>query len=1206
MSSALSEDERARRAAQRVFDRPLLLEAGAGTGKTTTLVARILSWCLGTGWQRTVEVLPDDGHDEHEIAAETLQGVVAITFTEAAAAEMAARLAAGLAQIIDAAEQTVIGFDPASLPDGVDAAERRRRAGHLLGAFDHLTVGTIHAFCYGLLKTYSLEARLHPELTVDAEGRELEAIGRLAVEQWVQRAYSAGEDTPFLALAARGIGPDRLLEAVLRWLTEGPSIGVLAIDPLAPERVEGFLADLGRAVDRLLELAGGRLDELPRDRLAVRVEAALDETGERLAAADDATEGTALDPRIWLELWPGNLLDRLSDWGRGRLRSKEEQACLGDLDGLAPAATAVSDRLRTIRALDPALLEAARRAMIPMLEQIEAEMRSRGVITFSGLLRETLALLERSPTVLERERRRIRLLLVDEFQDTDSVQSRIVRLLALEGEERGRPSLFVVGDPKQSIYAWRNADLAAYEAFEEALLAARGERHVLSRNFRSVPAVLAEVERVVEPVMRYRHGVQPAFHGLESTRRDCDGDADFHPVEYWVSWQPATGDGRLQPTAYSQAQEIEAEAVAADIRRLHERHDLPWSRFAVLFRKSGSQPAFLDALRRADVPFAVTRDRNYYQRREIIEAAAWIRAIVNPNDHLALVTVLRSATVGVPDAALVPLWQQALPRLATEIGGPRDPGPATIREAVESAATEVPPGIPGIERLDGWPENLIAGLAALGRLRRCYRSEPADRFVRCLRTELLIEVSEATRFQGKFRLANLGRFFRRLESALESDEADVHAVLRVLRLGVMEGREAEEATPRDAAEDAVQVMTIHTAKGLEFDHVYLVQLHTGTRSGGDELLEIGEAEPGRWAYHLFGAPTPGYSEVEAHRASSEAAEAVRTLYVAMTRAADRLVLVGSWPETIAPKDPDDARSYVDLVQNRRHHPESLLELANDPRIALEGHFESDGIRWRFPGGEHSFTGGRRSASGADWLPAPAAFDQLVRANHQRRRTARERMQRPWTEAVTGGISERLERLAITFVSAESDRPELHPEARRAARRIGTEIHRCLERWDLGADPAEEAERQRRQLLARLEDRPEEVRRAAVERLDRIASGELLARLLELAPQVVGRELPVLLEPTEGEMPLGCLSGAIDLLYRDPESGELVVADFKTDRIEASELAARATVYRPQEARYARAVRQAFALERSPRTELWFLWPDRLWTADDESPTAEDP
>jgi ATP-dependent exoDNAse (exonuclease V) beta subunit len=111
-------------------------------------------------------------------------------------------------------------------------------------------------------------------------------------------------------------------------------------------------------------------------------------------------------------------------------------------------------------------------------------------------------------------------------------------------------------------------------------------------------------------------------------------------------------------------------------------------------------------------------------------------------------------------------------------------------------------------------------------------------------------------------------------------------------------------------------------------------------------------------------------------------------------------------------------------------------------------------------------------------------------------------------------------------------------------------------------------------------------------LARLADGTLFRRFLSLGPRALARELPVLLPPDDSAV--GYVSGAVDLVYRD-ESGRLVVADYKTDRLEGeSDLAERAAVYAPQEALYARALQEALGLDRPPHTELWFLWPDRLW------------
>src|SRR6185295_5820523 len=154
-------DREARRAAQTRFEAPLVLQAGAGTGKTTTLIARLLAWTLGEGWELAARCLAEravaGGREEEapdRVAAEVLGRIVAITFTEAAAAEMAGRAArelAGLAAGGEAAGWLETGHLP-------PAAERSRRARALLGTLDHLAVRTIHAFCRGLLADHPLEA----------------------------------------------------------------------------------------------------------------------------------------------------------------------------------------------------------------------------------------------------------------------------------------------------------------------------------------------------------------------------------------------------------------------------------------------------------------------------------------------------------------------------------------------------------------------------------------------------------------------------------------------------------------------------------------------------------------------------------------------------------------------------------------------------------------------------------------------------------------------------------------------------------------------------------------------------------------------------------------------------------------------------------------------------------------------------------------
>ena len=205
----------------------------------------------------------------------------------------------------------------------------------------------------------------------------------------------------------------------------------------------------------------------------------------------------------------------MKSWQKDGL-NKGEQKAVAEHDAFLAAAGAFLEAARPLLELDVELLDLGRRVVGRVLARVEALLRHRGVATFSDLLASTSELLS-DPKIAARERGRMRQLLVDEFQDTDREQCAIVAALALTGEER--PGLFLVGDPKQSIFAWRNADLAAFDDFVDRLVDAGGERLALNANFRSHRAILAEVERIVGPVMEQVRGLQPGFEPLEAAGR---------------------------------------------------------------------------------------------------------------------------------------------------------------------------------------------------------------------------------------------------------------------------------------------------------------------------------------------------------------------------------------------------------------------------------------------------------------------------------------------------------------------------------------------------------------------------------------------------------------------------------------------------------------------------------------------------------------
>ncbi|MBI4618171.1 MAG: UvrD-helicase domain-containing protein, partial [Planctomycetes bacterium] len=837
LESAREADREARRAAACDFDRPIALSAGAGTGKTGTLASRAVAWCLGPGWERSERSLgpANDPSGSGAVAARTLERVVAVTFTERAAVEMAERVASAFAKI--RAGEEVEFLPPGALV--VPNAELPRRAASLLASLDRLAVGTIHAFCRRLLATYPLEAGLHPAFEVDAEGTLTRKIAEELVAERLRLAYGDPGDDDWVALASLGKGPDRVAGALASLAASAVPPEVLAEDPLSPERVRETadrLAERVARVHRVLapHFSGGPWGNMKKAMAAYEGLEALRRELALVRSAGDLAELATTDSA-------GTLREVLDKWRKREFTQTEGKRLDAEAD-LPESCEELLSALSHFARLDPALFAPARRVLASLLAETVRRMRARGVQTFSGLLAGARDLLARHPQVLARVRGGIDQLLVDEFQDTDPIQCEVFGRIALEGPRDERPGLFVVGDPKQSIFGWRSADLAAYEAFVRRLEDEGGCRHELVVNFRSAPPILEEVERTLRPLLVERAGVQAPFQVLVPAPQN-EGKSGFHdgdrrPVEHWVSWDPGEGGGPR--TGHDRAREIEAAAVASDLALLHAA-GVEWKRAAILVRTTGVLETYLEPLRAAGIPYVVERDRNFYRRREVIDAASLVRAIVDPNDHVALVSLLRSPVVGTPDAALLPLWGRGFPGLASRLAGPDPDLLAQLDRIVSEARREVPRTLPGLSRLAGWERSLTAALRSLAELRRSFAADPVDIFVGKVRALFLSEETQAARFLGRYRLANLRRFFRRLLAGMVSGDGGPQGALRELREAVAEARAEEEGSPGDETIDAVRVLTIHKAKGLTFDHVYVVGLHGEIR--GDRDGDSTEAVP---------------------------------------------------------------------------------------------------------------------------------------------------------------------------------------------------------------------------------------------------------------------------------------------------------------------------------------------------------------------------
>ncbi len=1162
--SQLKSDTEARRVARTEFRRPVVLRAGAGTGKTAALVARVVAWVTGEGWNRSVAALKDDASSS-VVAGRTLQRVVAITFTEAAAAEMAERIAVALHALTIG--NPVTGMDI----DALDA-QATVRARALLPAVDQLEVRTIHAWCRNILAQFPLEARIHPNFEVDASGDVVAGWVRSTVEAQMSAALAGDRPEVILGLLGRDISPTDIEMAVQELVSRAIEVGDESKDPFNINELNAFWLRARDAVTRVLLRISGAFDGEKKILNGKALLKGLTEFRGGLVpgASIDDVKGLLA---VYL---PKNLRNHLvKAWIKDGGGKAESAAIAPFVTALSAEAQALVYILKCIEGLDAEGYQLAKRLVLPAVSEVQDLKRCQGVLGFSDLLVRAARLLK-TPKIAERVRARIDQLLVDEFQDTDPGQCDIVRAIALQGELGLRPGLFLVGDPKQSIYGWRSADLGAYEDFVSEVLAAGGVEHGLIQNFRSTSNLLSEVDRCMEGLLLPIPGIQPSHEALVAARGPGGDDP---PVEIWVSWPWENGSPQLRGNAQP-ARLIEASALAADIVRLHGE-GVCFSEIGVLFRSSTALHIYQRALRDAGIPYEVTRDRNYYKRREVVEAIAMIRAVLDPVDTLALVSFLRSDMVGVPDAALLPLWAGGFPQAWADLQLQPVASCVALIAQAKAQTIQVEAHVDGLNNLRDWATRLTEVVERVAQLRKSFLEMPADLWVEHMRTALLPDVLGAVAYQGAYRVANLEQLFRVLCGQIELCEGDVRSVIRGLRDAISREREAEESRP-SGKRSAVQMMTIHKSKGLAFTHTYLVDLHHAFMSSGASKKTTVDQRHG---IQIAGLWPPSFDQVWARSQRIEEAERVRLLYVAMTRARDRLVLMGAWPETL--RSLNFPRSIIDLLGARTPGLPDAQVLAQT-LSPDQDQVDIDQIRWVFPGklgrvAPAPVAGG--SDSGASVLAA-TPLTALKAAEH--------RQGRRWSMGPSA-TSDKVQTSAKGPPLAQTQRrcdTASGVTKSKVAKGVGTAIHQLIEDVANGAgDCSDKALDDALRCAFEGGAIPDEANERARELRDVFEGGEL-SKYLQLV-EVLGTEVSMILRADdEGEGPVGAWAGSIDLLYRCPSTGKVVVADYKTDRLAGRSAEDVAAHHAPQGRIYATAVKNGLGLDEFPVFEVWLVESDQ--------------
>ena len=811
-------------------DRTLFVEAGAGSGKTRALVDRVEA------------LVSDDGVP--------LENIAAITFTEKAAAELRDRVRQRFEQLVAHAPHP-------------DAAERARTA---LQQLDGAPIGTLHSFAQRILAEHPVEAGLPPGVEVlDEIGSqvEFEQRWRVFLDELLDDESMA---RTLLALEGAGVRLDALrtlaLQMAANWDLVEERLDFDAAPPGAFPRAE--LLEVFDRVEALAELCDAGADDtllarFPELRENRRLLAGALDDIDALALASEMGDKSSASRRIKV-----GRSGRKDNW---RIDVADVRAAFDDLRAACDDAVA--------RVTSAALAHAAARLGRFVLDAAD-ERRDVGRLEFHDLLvraRRLLRSREHGVEVRASLAERYPRLLLDEFQDTDQIQIELATLIATDdpdvhdrdwSELSVRPgSLFLVGDPKQSIYRFRRADIGVFLTARDRI----GDRPALTVNFRTTAPIIDWVNHVFGELIRFEPGSQPEYVPLSAHREDA---APVGPAVAVLGAEPIP-----EKLSADELRVRESRDVAAAVSELLDERE-PWqvddgtggwraavaSDVCILLPARTSLPALEAALTAAGVPYRAETSSLVYATREVRELLLTLAAVADPTDELATVAALRSFVYGCGDDDLAH-W-----RLGFR-------GRFSLRNPIPEEAGDHP---------------VADGLRHLQQLHDARLwSTPAELLDRLVRERGVLESAVAT---GAPR-----DIWRRLRFVIDQARAwvdaggvDLRAYLQWARLQGADNARVSETVLPETDDDSVRIMTIHGAKGLEFPITVLAGMTTRISNpprgpsvsfppAGDVVLRL-SADVTSEGYDAW---RPIDDQMDEH-------ERLRLLYVAATRARDHLVV----------------------------------------------------------------------------------------------------------------------------------------------------------------------------------------------------------------------------------------------------------------------------------------------------------------------------
>jgi ATP-dependent exoDNAse (exonuclease V) beta subunit len=1078
--------------------------------------------------------------------------MVAVTFTDAAAGELKLRLR----KAIEDARRSC-------------APEVRARLDATLPQLEETRIGTIHSFCADLLRERPVEAGVDPLFTV-APRDVAEALLDRAFERWFEEQLAAPGEAVRRILRRRAgdDGPRTTLRNAARELIERRDF------PAPWGRADGF--DRDAAIDALVEemtALGAFASSGDPDDYFVR------SLAEIARFADDVRRRETMRPRdhdgLEAELRAARAGKHWRWTGFRRASPGFPKAEL--LDRRTRLRAALDDFVRRSGAdLAPHL----RDELWPVVEGYESLKRRAGCLDFLDLLLRARDLVRDNAAVRAELQRRFTHLFVDEFQDTDPLQAEILLLLADDRNVRdwrlARPvagKLFLVGDPKQSIYRFRRADVELYERVKQQLVGMGAARVDLSVSFRAVP----EIQEIVNAAFAPRMESEPRYVPLSPCRADVATQPGVIalPVPAPYGDFGTIVDWRVEeslPDAIAAFVEwlVKSDWTVTERDRPNERLKVQSRHVCLLFRRFRSHLAdvtrpYVRALEARHLPHLLVGGTSFHVREEVEAIRNALAAIERPEDELAVFATLHGPFFALGDGALLAFRERYRSLHPFRADAVPDDAPPALREV--RAALEI---LRGLHR---------------GRNRRPI-ADTIGRLLEATRAHAGLAVWPT----GEQALANVTRL---MDLARRAERAAVTSFRGFVEwLGEQaEHGEAGDAPIVEEGTEGVRMMTVHGAKGLEFPVVILADLTCKEMPG--EPRRWVDADRGLCVQRIAGCTPPELEEHAAEETAREAAEATRVLYVAATRARDLVVVPalgdgryeGGWlaaldgvlypaPDRVhgaeaapgcppfggeaTPRRPERVPRPPDAVVPGRHVPEVGRHRVVwwDPTMLALDVEESAGLTQ-----QTILAADERGVRTEEGIRAHATWQrERVRVREVGAVPARV-VQTATEQAARGGEP------AVEVVVESVDVPGPRPHGTR----FGTLVHAVLAAAALDADRASVADVTA--LQGRLLGATDEEVEAAIETTVRALAHPVMRRAAAAGAVRCRRESPVGLT-LDGVL----VEGVVDAAFLE-DDGAWTVVDFKTD----VEIAGRLDEYRRQVALYAQAV--AHATQRAARGVL---------------------